>query len=138
MQSRKSDSIDWETAPAENFTGRAWFGPMAVPGDTSALNVLGVGFEPGARTHWHSHPGGQVLYCVSGQGLVANEHGERTTLTTGDSVQIPSGEVHWHGASRGAPMVHLSITMAATEWTDRPVTDVEYQGDDSPSETVDG
>ena len=131
MQTHKSDSIDWQAAPAESFTGRAWFGPMAPPGDSSELNVLGVGFEPGARTHWHSHPGGQVLYCVSGQGLVANEHGERTTLTTGDTVQIPSDEVHWHGASPDAPMVHLSITRAPTEWTDLPVTDAQYRDEGS-------
>ena len=138
MQSRKSDSVDWETAPAENFTGRVWFGPMALPGDSSELNVLGVAFEPGARTHWHSHPGGQVLYCVSGQGLVANEQGKRTTLTTGDTVQVPSGELHWHGASPGAPMVHLSITRAPTEWTDRPVSDSQYRDDDPSIETPRG
>ena len=126
MQYRNSEDVDWEPAPEEFFTGRAWFGPMGIPDDESDLNVLGVNFEPGARTDWHSHPTGQVIYCVSGLGLVANEDGGRTTLTPGDTVQTPPGEVHWHGAVADAPMLHLSITSAPTEWTGRPVTDEEY------------
>jgi len=126
MRFTESSFVNWGPAPEEYFTGRAWFGPLVEEGND--INVLGVGFEPGARTHWHSHPGGQVLYCVSGLGLVANEEGERTTLTPGDSVQVPPGEVHWHGAALGSPMLHLSITTAPTAWIDRPVTDDEYRG----------
>lgn len=127
MQFTPTSSISWGQAPEQDFTGRAWFGPMAQPDDEAEAVVLGVAFEPGARTNWHSHPGGQVLYCVSGLGLVANEDGDRVTLTAGDTVQIPPGEVHWHGASIDAPMFHLSITAGgATEWTDRPVTEEDY------------
>lgn len=129
MEFTSSAFIDWGKAPEESFTGQAWFGPMGNPGDTDEVLVLGVGFEPGARTHWHSHPGGQVLYCVSGYGLVANEAGERQALTPGDSVQVPPGELHWHGAAKDSPMFHLSITTGGpTEWTDDPVTDEQYQG----------
>lgn len=129
MQKRKSDQVDWGPAPEEYFTGRAWFGPMVSEpyGDSAAINVLGVSFEPGARTQWHSHPGGQVLYCVSGLGIVANEQGERVPLAPGDTVEVPAGELHWHGAVPEAPLFHLSITAGgATEWTGRPVTDDEY------------
>ncbi len=50
-------------------------------------------------------------------------------MTAGDTVQIPPGELHWHGAAFDAPMTHLSITVGEpTEWTDRPVTDDEYRG----------
>lgn len=75
MQFRKSDFVDWGPAPAEHFTGQAWFGPMVEEG--GPITVLGVAFEPGARIDWHSHPGGQVLHCVSGLGLVASADGER-------------------------------------------------------------
>lgn len=126
MRFTESSFVNWGPAPEEYFTGRAWFGPLVEEGND--INVLGVSFEPGARTHWHSHPEGQVLYCVSGLGLVANEDGERTTLTPGDSVQVPPDEVHWHGAAKDSPMLHLSITVDATAWTDDPVTDDQYQG----------
>ncbi len=129
MEFRSSSSISWEPAPEEFFTGKAWFGAMAEPEGTTEIVVLGVGFEPGARTNWHSHPGGQVLYCVSGYGLVANEAGHREELTAGDSVQIPPNELHWHGAARDSPMVHLSITTDATAWTGDPVTDDQYRGE---------
>ena len=129
MHFTSTDLIKWVPAPEARFTGRAWFGPMAEPDDSSEVVVLGVVFEPNARTNWHSHPGGQVLYCVSGYGLVANDDGERTAMTAGDTVQIPPGELHWHGAALDAPMTHLSITVGEpTEWTDRPVTDDEYRG----------
>jgi quercetin dioxygenase-like cupin family protein len=129
MQFTSASAIEWGPAPDEWFTGKAWFGPMASPDDTEEIVVLGVGFEPGARTHWHSHPGGQVLHCLSGYGLVVNEDGDRHPLTPGDTAQIPAGEVHWHGAGPDSPMFHLSITAGGpTAWTDRPVTDDEYQG----------
>ncbi len=126
MRFTGSSFVDWGPAPEEFFTGRAWFGPMAEHDDSSDIIVLGVGFEPGARTNWHSHPGGQVLYCISGNGLVANEAGERVALSAGDAVDIPADEVHWHGATFDSPMFHLSISVKPTEWTDRPVTDDEY------------
>ena len=128
MEFTSSSFINWGPAPGEFFTGKAWFGPMGDPDDTTDIIVVGVGFEPSARTNWHSHPGGQVLYCVSGYGLVANEAGDRETLTPGDSVQIPSDELHWHGAGKDSPMFHLSITVDATAWTDDPVTDDQYTG----------
>lgn len=125
MKHRKSDGVEWGQAPEEFFTGRAWFGPMV--DQDAEINVLGVGFEPGGRTNWHSHPGGQVLHCVAGMGLVVNEAGERVALTPGDTVQIPPGELHWHGAAADSLMVHLSITTDATQWHG-PVSEEEYRG----------
>jgi quercetin dioxygenase-like cupin family protein len=128
MHFTPTSMVNWGPAPEEYFTGRAWFGPLAEPEDSAEVVVTGVGFEPAARTNWHSHPGGQVLYCVSGYGLVASDHGERTALTAGDTVRVPPGELHWHGAAPDSPMFHLSITVGEpTQWTDRPVTDDEYR-----------
>jgi quercetin dioxygenase-like cupin family protein len=128
MEFTSSSVINWGPAPEEFFTGKAWFGPTGNSDDATEIVVLAVGFEPSARTNWHSHPGGQVLYCVSGYGLVANEAGDREELTPGDSVQIPPNELHWHGAAKDSPMQHLSITVDATAWTDDPVTDDQYNG----------
>lgn len=129
MHHESTDGVAWQVAPAENFTGNVWFGPLHAPSDAADLNVLGVRFEAGARTDWHSHPAGQVLYIVEGTARVQTEAGETVDAGPGDAVHAPAGELHWHGASPDAPMVHLSITHGgATEWAPRKVTDDEYGG----------
>lgn len=127
MHHETADETTWDPAPEEHFTGRAWFGPLHRPGDALDLNVLGVRFEAAARTDWHTHPAGQVLYVVAGTALVQTESGETVAAGPGDAVHAPAGEMHWHGAGPDAPMVHLSITHGGpTEWSDRKVTDEEY------------
>ena len=127
MDHTSARGLSWEPAPAEFFTGRAWFGPLSEPQQEDGLTALGVQFEPGARTHWHHHPGGQVLYVASGAGLVQNSHGETVVMAAGDVVTTPAGEVHWHGATPASPMMHLSLTThGSTQWVG-PVTDEEYE-----------
>ncbi len=122
-------ALEWEPAPEEWFTGEVWFGEIAPPDTPEALNVLGVRFAPSARTAWHRHVAGQVLYFVEGSGLVVNEVGDRVTADAGDTVVVPAGEVHWHGASAETAVIHLSITSGGpTEWMGRKVTDAEYRG----------
>lgn len=128
MDAKLVDSMQWNPAPAEHFTGPVWFGDMSSSADETGLNVLGVQFAPGSRTDWHSHPGGQVLYVVSGSGTVANEDGERIEMAAGDTVTTPPDELHWHGATPDSPMLHLSITHGGeTVWSSEKVTDTHYQ-----------
>ncbi len=129
MEHLRSSQIAWEPAPDEHFTGDVWFGPLAPPVSETALNTLAVMFTPGARTAWHQHVEGQVLYVTFGSGVVANRAGVRVAVTAGDTVVIPPGEVHWHGAAATSHMVHLSLTTGGpTEWTGQKVTDDEYAG----------
>jgi quercetin dioxygenase-like cupin family protein len=126
MHHRSADA-DWKAAPEGWFAKRAWFKPGHAPVDATDLDVLEVRFEPGARTHWHSHPGGQVIYVLEGTALVVTDDGERVVANAGDAVHAPAGELHWHGATADAEMRHLSITHGGpTEWADRPVTDADY------------
>lgn len=127
MEHRDADSVDWAPAGSEHFTGEVSFGPHRSPEDPDDLNLLAVRFEAGARTDWHRHPGGQVLYVVDGTARVQSADGETVEAGPGDSVYAPPGEVHWHGAGPDTPMTHLSIThRGATEWLPRKVTDEEY------------
>jgi len=85
-------------------------------------------FGPGARTFWHSHPDGQVLYVASGSGRVGNVDGKFVEIAAGDVVYTPAGESHWHGATSSSYLMHISITTGgATEWEPRAVTDEEYE-----------
>ncbi len=128
MEHRPAQVQEWQAAPDEHFTGRAWFGPLVPPAEPADLNVLGVMFERGARTDWHTHPGGQALYVVTGAGRVQTDGGETVAVGPGDVVYAPPGELHWHGAGPDSFMVHLSITHGgATEWLERKVTDDEYR-----------
>ncbi len=101
---------------------------MADPIVPGALNALGVLFDPGARTNWHTHPEGQVLYIASGAGRVGTAE-DLIDVAAGDVVVTPPGEVHWHGAAPGSYLMHLSLTTGGpTEWTGRAVSDEEYGG----------
>ncbi|NKX51221.1 cupin domain-containing protein [Arthrobacter deserti] len=79
-------------------------------------DIARVHFSDGAVTNWHSHPGGQLLYLVSGTGRVGNNDGGHTGITPGTLVQTPAGEDHWHGADEGANAVWLAVTWGTTCW----------------------
>lgn len=126
MDHTPAERIDWTPAPAEHFTGMARFGPLSHATE-EGLNALAVSFDPGARTDWHWHPDGQVLYITNGAGLVQKDDGETVEVSAGDVVYSPPNEVHWHGAGPSSPMTHLSLTTGgATVWEPRKVTDEEY------------
>lgn len=125
---RAGESIEWGEAPPEHFTGTVWFGPLSEGDEPTDLNALGVLFAPGARTDWHTHPGGQVLYVTSGAGLVQTNDGDTVVVGQGDVVYSPPGELHWHGATSDSYMMHLSLTtVGPTEWISRKVTDEEHR-----------
>ena len=56
--------------PAESFTGVVWQDPIIEAPAPARVRSGIVRFEPGARTHWHTHPLGQTLCVVSGIGRV--------------------------------------------------------------------
>ena len=126
MELKRAESIEWVPAGDEHFSGAVWFGPLSHP-VPEGLNALAVSFEPGARTDWHTHAEGQVLYCVSGAGRVQTVAGETAEFGPGDVIYSPPGERHWHGAGPGSPMVHLSLTTGSpTEWVGGKVDDADY------------
>src|SRR5699024_5992741 len=56
--------------PAHSFTAVVYLDGIRGAMDGSRLHMPHVHFAPGARTHWHSHPVGQTLFCTDGSGLV--------------------------------------------------------------------
>ncbi|HEX6300850.1 MAG TPA: cupin domain-containing protein [Acidimicrobiia bacterium] len=118
---KREGNPDW-------FTGRARITPLSEPTEPDGVRVLVVEFSPGSRSKWHSHPGGQVLHVLSGEGVVANRDGQRIAMTAGDTVTAAPDEVHWHGASPSSQMLQMSITsQGPTEWTGEEVGEDEYR-----------
>jgi len=118
--SRRSDNPE-EPFDATHFSGavtRRDHGPIEAPAGT----VLLVRFPTGARTHWHRHPDGQVLYVTEGSGRVGTRDGRVESVATGDVVVAPPDEEHWHGASESESVQHLALSFGATDWME-PVTD---------------
>jgi quercetin dioxygenase-like cupin family protein len=121
-------------APAETFTGDAWYDVIARGEEPSRVRVNVVRFAPGARNAWHRHVNGQTLHVTEGRGLIQSRGGEVVEIRPGETVYTPPGEWHWHGADPDHFMTHLAIWEGPgegqgpeTEWGDL-VTDEEYRG----------
>jgi quercetin dioxygenase-like cupin family protein len=72
-------------------------------------NIMRAHLDPGAITHWHTHPRGQLLYVLSGVGLAQRDGGPVEELRGGDCVWFAADECHWHGAAPTSPFVYVSI-----------------------------
>jgi quercetin dioxygenase-like cupin family protein len=97
-----------------NFTGGVWQDALLDNAEDGA-RVYAVYFEPGGRTHWHAHAGGQVLYVTTGEGRVGTrDRVER--LRPGDVVHAPPGEEHWHGAGTESVLHHIAVSLGETRW----------------------
>jgi quercetin dioxygenase-like cupin family protein len=115
--------------PASYFTGGAFLYPLAAKDKNNEFALGSVTFEPGARTHWHTHPKGQVLIATEGEGFYQEKGKPAQALKKGDVVNIPEDTEHWHGASATSKFVHIAITNYKGEqnvvWL-APVNDQEY------------
>jgi quercetin dioxygenase-like cupin family protein len=118
MEHFEAGTGGWNPSGEEHFTGEVW--NRRISDDPDGITMIAVQFAPGARTDWHSHPGGQLLYVLSGTGRVRTEDGVTARISPGDVVHAPPGERHWHGATPDAPMMHLSLTSGGdTRWEDK-------------------
>lgn len=113
-------------AYASYFSKRSFLAPIL----DQPIPIYNVTFEPGCKNHWHIHHasqnGGQILVCVAGHGLYQEEGQPIRHLAPGDTVYIPSGVKHWHGASEDEWFSHLAIEVpgqaSSTEWLE-PVSE---------------
>ena len=120
-----------QTPSPDYFTGTVRMDPVVSGDDESAVKILMVTFEPGARTAWHTHPAGQSLHIVSGLGLAGSEGQPVQVLRPGYTVWFAPGERHWHGASPDCAMTHLAVQTAVegktADWQEH-VSDADYNG----------
>lgn len=130
MEIRRAGSEPSGKGPAEWFTGSVRLDPLISAPDPARVAAALVTFEPGARTHWHTHPLGQTVIVTSGLGWAQREGGPVEEIRPGDVVWFPPGEKHWHGAAPGTGMSHIAMQERldgkAVTWLE-PVTDAQYR-----------
>ena len=101
-----------------SFTGQVELEMLnATPTDDEPDTAFGH-FHDGAVTNWHHHPGGQLLFVVSGRGRVGTEVDGSLNLEPGSLVVAPPDEAHWHGAAPGTDCTMLAVTWGTTCWHD--------------------
>lgn len=114
------------------FTGSVRIDPLYPANNAMRSSGGSVTFEPGARSHWHVHPVGQVLIVTSGVGRTQEWGKPVQEIWAGDVVICPVGVKHWHGAAPNSAMTHISICEEkepgkVVEWMEE-VTDAQYNG----------
>jgi len=106
---------------ASRFTGKT----SALDG--SNLRATRRRFEAGARSAWHSHERGQLLFVEEGRGRVQQRGQAVKELGPGDSYYTGPNVPHWHGAVPDRPLVQAALAFGGdTKWMEK-VTDEEYQ-----------
>ena len=116
--------------PTEYFTGTVRIDPLFQAPEPARAVGASVTFEPGARTHWHTHPLGQTLIITAGLGWTQCWGGPKVEVRPGDVIWCPPNEKHWHGATTTTAMTHIAIQEAldgkVVDWLE-PVSDEQYQ-----------
>lgn len=114
---------------AQYFIGTSFLAPVS----KEQVGIFNVTFEPGCRNNWHIHHadqgGGQILVCVAGRGYYQEWGKEPQVMVPGDTINIPVGVKHWHGAAPDSWFSHLAVEVpgenGSNEWME-PVDDEQY------------
>ena len=92
----------------------------------------GAIWQPGMRSYWHCHAGGQVMMLDDGVGRVQKRGVRVRTLHRGDTEYAGPGVEHWHGAAPDASghFFQTSIGVTTTYWMEEVGRD-DYLGNDT-------
>ncbi len=115
------------------FTGTTYLTMLSNNDAVFNAPIGNVTFEPGARTFWHKHTGGQILLVLSGEGRYQDRGKPVQIIKKGDVVRIAPNVEHWHGGGLESWMTHISVETNVPNnksiWLD-PVTDAQYRGNE--------
>src|SRR5262245_25750153 len=111
-----------QPADDPHFTGKS---------DALESKDLGISrrrFEPGARSAWHSHDKGQLIFVEEGRARTQKKGQPIRELGPGDSDYTGPNIVHWHGAVPQTHFLQIAVGFGGEiKWMDK-VTDAEYAG----------
>lgn len=103
-----------------NFVG------TVTPSPTTDIRMNRYTFSPGARTNWHSHQAGQVLFAEKGR-LRVQEKGHATReLAEGATLHTAANVTHWHGSFPDQSVTQVSLSFGVTNWMEK-VSDEDYR-----------
>ncbi|NPA07803.1 MAG: cupin domain-containing protein [Chlorobi bacterium] len=118
-----------EKVSNNNFVGTVWLNYLVETDSAHNVNIGSVTFEPGARTNWHYHKGGQILLVTAGKGLYQEKGKAVEIIEKGSTVKCPANIEHWHGATATETMTHIAIgtntNIGGAVWL-KPVSEEEY------------
>lgn len=109
-----------QPAQNPNFTGTVQRLKDDPPGQITYIH-----FDPGARTKWHIHSKGQIIFVEEGVALEQEKGGPVRELHAGDVIYCPPGVAHWHGAAPDKGGTQYNTTRGTITWLGE-VTDKEY------------
>ncbi len=124
-------SVYWLAQAQNAATDAARFTGVSRALEAEGWRVSHRWFEPGARTAWHRHPGGQLLFVEKGRARVQERGRDAATSSRSDETHYTASDVeHWHGATPDSEFTQVALgrgDAAETVWLDK-VTDDEYAG----------
>ena len=95
--------------------------------DGKDLSAARRRFEPGARTYWHSHDNGQLLYVEAGRMWAAKRGQAKHEFGPGESDYTGPNVEHWHGATTQSHLIQVNVGFGGgTKWLDA-VSEAEYR-----------
>lgn len=111
-----------------NFIGTAYFYHLQEEMELNAP-IFNVTCEPGCRSNWHRHMGGQIIMATAGIGYYQQKGLPARRLYPGDIVEVAPDVEHWQGAAPDCWFAHLTIECNHASnkliWNG-PVDDAEY------------
>jgi quercetin dioxygenase-like cupin family protein len=121
-------SADWAARAQQQPDDAARFTGASRALDIDGLRLSHRWFEAGARTAWHRHVDGQLLFVEQGRARIQKRGGQMRELGVGESDYTPPNVDHWHGAAPNTEFTQVAVGFGEmTVWLEQ-VTDAEYNG----------
>ena len=96
--------------------------------EATGLSVSRRRFEAGARSAWHSHTHGQLLFVEEGRARTQKRGLQLREMGPGESDYTGPDQEHWHGAAPDQHFIQVATGFGrGITWLDK-VTDEEYGG----------
>lgn len=111
----RAETFTVNQGPAAQFSGNVNFSRFPVMPSAGAVAPAIVRFEAGAHSNWHSHPHGQYLIVIEGEGRTQKWGEPVQVIRTGDVVWCPPDVKHWHGAAEHSAMAHIAISPVSAD-----------------------
>ena len=122
-------SIFWIARAQQNpAAGGPRFTGQSTALESEGLRISRRHFEPGARSDWHRHTHGQLLFVEEGRARTQKRGAALREMGAGESDYTAPNVEHWHGAVPDADFVQVAVGFGeGTEWLE-PVSDDQYNG----------